>query len=129
MGACTLHLPHIRLARDGDLVEVLDRVVVHERMCEHGAELGRGAAENDLDRPGGLTRGPRRLTSVRCGSALRMGAMGARSGWYLGARKKLKYGYGDAGMCARVEGGESGWPSAWRRSADPEGEVDAQFPC
>ena len=47
----------------------------------------------------------------------------------MGARRKLKYGCWDAEMCACVEGGESGQPIAWRRSTDPEDEVDVRFSC
>ena len=59
----TLNIAHVRLACDGNLVEVLgaaddermlDHVVLRERACEHGAELGRGNAVDDPARPGGV---------------------------------------------------------------------------
>lgn len=66
---------------------------------------------------------------MRWGSARRTGASGARRGWKFGARRKVKYGCCAAGMCACVEGGASGQPSACSRSADPDDDVDARFPC
>ena len=38
-----------------------------------------------------------------------------------GARRTLKYGCCDAAMCACVEGGESGQPSAWREEIGGSG--------
>jgi hypothetical protein len=59
---CAPHLPHVRLPRDGDLVEVLgatdgkrmldDRVVARERRSEHGAKPGPSRLSSDhFDKP------------------------------------------------------------------------------
>ena len=63
VGGRARHLPHVRVARDGDLVEVLgaaydermlDRGVARERVGEHGPERGRRDAEDHPARPRGV---------------------------------------------------------------------------
>lgn len=74
-----------------------------------------------------MSSGPSRLNSVRKGSALRCGATCANAGWKCGAKRKVN---GVRGMCAApAVGAGKAQPSAWRRSADPEDEVEARPPC
>ena len=68
---------------------------------------------------------------VRKGRDLRRGERRARDGWNVGASRNWK-GVRGIGIGCGEEGREGGGktqPRVWRRSAEPEDEVDALLPC
>ena len=69
------------------------------------------------------------MNRVRNGRDLRCGAKSASAGWKWGASRNVK-GMSRMGMDLVLGGGEVNvQPRDWRRSADPEEEVDAREPC
>lgn len=69
---------------------------------------------------------------VRKGRDLRSGERRASDGWKVGARRNWKGVRGMGIECGDEEGREGvgkTQPRAWRRSAEPEDEVDALLPC